>query len=77
MVMTDPALFHAILCTSAIYVGLLSGKEEPFPQSKHMMESISLINARIQRIDGAGCVSDATVTTIIFLAKAEVRFLAI
>ncbi len=77
MVMADPALFHAILCTSAIYVGLLSGKEEAFLQSKHMMESISLINARLRHTNGAGRFSDATLTTILVLAKAEVRLLAV
>jgi hypothetical protein len=74
MVMTDPALFHAILCTSAIYIGLVSGNLDLFPQRKHMLEAISLINARLQQIDTIGCVSDTTITTILFMAKAKARF---
>jgi len=70
--MTDPALFHAILCTSAIYIDLVSGtKQESFPQRKHMLEAISLINTRLQ-VEAKECVSDATITTILFIAKAEV-----
>lgn len=70
--MTDPALFHAILCTSAVYINLVSGQEESFAQRKHMLEAISLINTRIQQVDAKEFVSDATITTILFIAKAEV-----
>jgi hypothetical protein len=73
MVMTDPALFHAILCTSAIYMDLISGRgEESFTQRKHMLEAISLINSRLQQVDAKEWVSDATITTILFIAKVEV-----
>lgn len=34
-----------------------------------MMEAISLINVRLQDV---GCVSNATIATILFMAKAEV-----
>ncbi|PVH78899.1 hypothetical protein DL98DRAFT_633581 [Cadophora sp. DSE1049] len=67
MVMTDAALFHAVLCTSAIWVRILSANSDEFPQSKHMFEAVSLINGRLSDAD----ISDATITTILFLAKAE------
>lgn len=68
MFMTDAALFHAVLCTSAIWTNLLSGGNDEVPQGRHMLEAISLINVRLRNVD----VSDATLTTILFLAKAEV-----
>ena len=74
MVMTDPALFHAILCTSAVYIGIISRQQDLFPQRKHMLEAISLINARLEQINTIGCVSDTTITTILFMAKAEASF---
>ncbi|KAH6723577.1 hypothetical protein BKA61DRAFT_13229 [Leptodontidium sp. MPI-SDFR-AT-0119] len=67
MFMTDAALFHAVLCTSAIWTNLLSGGNDEVPQGRHMLEAISLINVRLRNVD----VSDATLTTILFLAKAE------
>ncbi|RDW80267.1 hypothetical protein BP6252_04905 [Coleophoma cylindrospora] len=63
MAMSDPALFHAILCTSAIYIGLISGQQDLYPQHKHMLEAISLINTRLQQINASECVSDSTITT--------------
>jgi hypothetical protein len=38
-------------------------------QRKHMLESIRLINGRLA---GDGATSDATITAILFMAKAEV-----
>ncbi|KAG4436333.1 hypothetical protein IFR05_008186 [Cadophora sp. M221] len=67
MFMNDAALFHAVLCTSAIWTRLLSGGHDEVPQGKHMLEAISLINVRLRHVN----VSDATLTTILFLAKAE------
>ncbi|KAH7354665.1 hypothetical protein BKA65DRAFT_496765 [Rhexocercosporidium sp. MPI-PUGE-AT-0058] len=67
MFMTDAALFHAVLCTSAIWIRLLSGGTDEVSQGKHMLEAISLINIRLRSVD----ISDATITTILFLAKAE------
>ncbi|RDW92649.1 hypothetical protein BP5796_02043 [Coleophoma crateriformis] len=74
MAMSDPALFHAILCTSAIYIGLISGQQDLYPQHRHMLEAISLINTRLRQINTSECVSDSTITTVLFLAKAEARF---
>lgn len=52
---------------------LISGREEEsFTQRKHMLEAISLINSRLQQVDAKEWVSDATITTILFIAKVEV-----
>ncbi|CAI6335554.1 unnamed protein product [Periconia digitata] len=63
MVMTDAALFHALLCTSAVAAFYDMGV-----QRKHMLECIGLIN---HRLPGEDATSDATITAILFLAKAE------
>lgn len=64
LIMSDAALFHALLCTSA-----LLGGHNMIVQRRHMLESIRLINFRLR---GDGVTSDATITTILFMAKAEV-----
>lgn len=71
LVMTDVALFHALLCTSALFVNDISDvrSKDMLIQKKHMLESIKLINARLS---GNMAISDATITTILFMAKAEV-----
>jgi hypothetical protein len=65
LVMTDAALFHALLCMSALF-----GLHDMMVQRKHMLESIRLIN---ERLPGDGATSDTTIIAIIFMAKAEVR----
>jgi hypothetical protein len=66
LIMTDAALFHALLCTSALF-----GFHDMTVQRKHMLESIRLIN---NRLPGVGATSDATITAILFMAKAEVSY---
>ena len=66
LIMTDAALFHALLCTSALF-----GLHDIAVQRKHMLESIRLINGRLS---GDGATSDATITAILFMAKAEVSY---
>ncbi|PVI00752.1 hypothetical protein DM02DRAFT_642235 [Periconia macrospinosa] len=61
--MNDAGLFHALLCKSALF-----GLRNSIVQRKHMLESIRLINGRLQ---GDGATSDATITAILFMAKAE------
>ncbi|KAH7378440.1 hypothetical protein DE146DRAFT_626528 [Phaeosphaeria sp. MPI-PUGE-AT-0046c] len=61
--MTDAALFHAILCTSALF-----GLHDMMLHRKHMLESIRLIN---DRLPGEWATSDATISAILFMAKAE------
>lgn len=73
MVMVDPALFHIILCISATYIDFVRGSKDSFPAQKHMLEAVSLINARFQRPDAAACISNATIAAITFMAKADVR----
>jgi hypothetical protein len=66
LVMGDSALFHALLCTSA-----LLGLHDMAVQRKHMLASIRLINGRLS---GDGATSDATITAILFMGKAEVSY---
>lgn len=72
LIMTDAALFHALLCTSALLgnsTGISYAKsKDSLIQRKHMLESIRLINARLL---GDEATSDATITAILFMAKAE------
>lgn len=72
MVMTDPALFHTVLCMSATYIDFMLHSKDSFHAQKHMIEAISLINARLQHPDTLRCASDATIAAIAFMAKAEV-----
>jgi hypothetical protein len=64
LIMMDAALFHALVSTSALF-----GLHDTIVQKRHMLESIRLINSRLLE-DGA--TSDATITAILFMAKAEV-----
>jgi hypothetical protein len=64
LVMTDAALFHALLSTSALF-----GLYDMTVARKHMLQSIRLINGRLR---GVGATSSATITAILFMAKAEV-----
>lgn len=63
LIMTDAALFHALLCTSAVFDNNMA------IQRKHMLEALRLVNARIPSDDA---ISDTTITAILFMAKAEV-----
>jgi hypothetical protein len=64
LIMTDAALFHALLCTSALFA-----VHDIMLQRKHMIESIRLFNGRLT---GDGATSNSMITTILFMAKAEV-----
>lgn len=67
LIMTDAALFHALVSTSALF-----GLHDMVVQRKHMGESIKLINSRLLE-DSA--TSDATITAILFMAKAEASYI--
>lgn len=64
MVMTDAAIFHALVSTSA-----LLGLHDMTVQKKHMLASIKLINSRLT---GEDATSNATICAVLFMAKAEV-----
>ena len=68
LIMTDAALFHALLCTSMLF-----GLHDTTLQRRHMLESIRLINDRLL---GNEATSDATISSILFMAKAEVSHLS-
>jgi hypothetical protein len=72
MVMEDPALFHTVLCTSAMYIDFLHRSEDSVPPQKHMLEAIKLINSRLEQPDAVECVSDSSIAAVAFMAKAEV-----
>ena len=73
LAMTDAALFHSILCGSALYMDLLTGRRDSVERSTHMKESVHLLNARLQAPDTA--LSDSTLLTVTLLAEFEARTL--
>ena len=70
LIVTDAALLHAVLCTSAACIALNSDAQSTnaFIQRKHMLESVRLINARLS---GVEAISDTTIITVLFMAKSE------
>lgn len=70
LAMTDPALFHGILCGSALYLNLITGRESPV-MFKHMQESVHLISTRLQNLTSE--LSDSTLVTVAHLADFEVN----
>lgn len=61
--MSDVALFHALLCTSALMIA-----HDVNLQRKHMLKSITSVN---NSLSGKDATSDATIVAILFMAKAE------
>ena len=70
LIMTDAALLHALLCTSAASTKAYSGSEftNACIQREHMLESVRLINARLSGVEAT---SDTTIITVLFMAKSE------
>ncbi|TAQ84493.1 hypothetical protein B7494_g7186 [Chlorociboria aeruginascens] len=69
LAMTDPALFHSILCGSALFQDLLTGRKQSLERFKHMKEAVHLLNTRLQ--DPNCQVSDGTIVTVAHLAEYE------
>lgn len=69
--MTDPALFHAILCESALTIDHLTGRAESLEKIRHMKEAIHLLKVRLQgpTLD----ISDSTILAVAHLADFEVQ----
>jgi hypothetical protein len=66
---TDPALFHTLLCGSALHKDQVTGIES-FEKIKHMKEAIHLVNIRLQ--DPISQLSDVTIQVVAHLANYEV-----
>jgi hypothetical protein len=69
MAMTDGALFHSILCGSALVVNVSAGRRESVEQVKHMKGAIHLLRARLQ--DPGSELSDSTMAAVAHLADFE------
>jgi hypothetical protein len=67
--MSDAALFHAILCSSSLYLDIASGNSESYYSIIHKTEAIHLVNTQLQ---DSSKVSDATIGTVDFLAVLEI-----
>jgi Fungal specific transcription factor domain len=69
LAMADAALFHAIMCSSSVYLDITSGSFESSQSIIHKMEAIHLINAQLK---DTPAVSDATIGAVASLATVEV-----
>lgn len=69
LAMTDAALFHSILCGSALHLELHTGKRESLQIFKHMREAVHLISTRLQ--DPGFELSDGTMIAVAHLAEFE------
>ncbi|KAI9737859.1 MAG: hypothetical protein M1834_009229 [Cirrosporium novae-zelandiae] len=69
LAMTDAALFHAILCGSALYMDLLMGRRESLEKVKHMKEVVHLLSTRLR--DPGSELSDSTIVAVAHLAEFE------
>jgi hypothetical protein len=68
--MTDAALFHAILCGSALHMDLLAGRRESLEKIKHMKEAVYLLSKKLQEPEAE--LSDSTIVAVAHLADFEV-----
>ncbi|RFU29231.1 hypothetical protein B7463_g7088, partial [Scytalidium lignicola] len=69
LAMTDAALFHSILCGSALYTDIVLRRGESLAKIKHMKETIRLLNKRLQEPEFE--ISDGTIITVAHLAEYE------
>jgi len=68
--MHDSALFHMILCSSALYVDVQKGNLESQEALYHKVEAIHEVNRRLQH---GPDMSNAIIGTVSYLAKIEVK----
>lgn len=68
LAMADPALFHAILCSSSLYLDIATGSRESSQSIIHKIEAIRLINAQLKE---SSQLSDATIGAVASLAIVE------
>lgn len=69
LALSDAALFHAIMCSSSLYLDIASGRSESPQSITHKLEAIHLINTHLEDSPG---VSEATIGAVAFLAIVEV-----
>ena len=67
--MTDAAFFNMILCSSASYADVLSGRPESPEALFHKVAAITSINIVLQHNTD---ISDAIIGAVSYLAKVEV-----
>jgi hypothetical protein len=70
LAMTDAALFHSLLCGSALYRDLRTGRGDSVQGFKHMKEAIHLLSVRLQSLGPK--ISDSTIIAVAHLAEFEV-----
>jgi hypothetical protein len=71
LALTDAALFHSLLCGSALWVDLRTGRGESLEKYKHMKEAIHLLSTRLKDT-GPEVLSDSTILAVAHLATFEV-----
>jgi hypothetical protein len=69
LAMKDAALFHLILCGSALYMDLVTGRRESLEMFKHMKEAVHLLSRRLQDLGSE--LDDSTILTVAHLAIFE------
>jgi hypothetical protein len=69
LAMTDAALFHALLCGSALFFDIATGRGESPERFRHMTEAVHLLSARLQ--DPRSELSDSTIVAVAHLADFE------
>lgn len=68
--MTDAALFHSILCGSALHIDSIRGRRDSPEKLIHMKEAIHLISTRLQ--DPGVTISESILFSVTHLAEFEV-----
>lgn len=71
LALTSPALFHMIICSSAIYMDVYSGRPESRESQLHKLEAIQCLSDSMKESSG---ISDASIGAVAYLAKIEVIF---
>jgi len=66
MAMTDSALFHTLLCGTALYADLKEARKESVQRLKHMKDAVHLIGLRLQ--EPQATISDSVMVAIAHLA---------
>jgi hypothetical protein len=74
LAMSDAALFYTILCATSMYCDLVRGNKGSTEGLLLMSKALHSINQRM-KLPGS-FISDTTIATVAFLAKAEVGFAA-
>lgn len=69
--MTDKALFHAMLYTACVCIGLIEGVAEPADAIVQMDKTLQLVNRRL--LDPSGDVTDGIIAALTCVALGEVR----